>query len=140
MISGRALLRWHGGLLAVLGSTLLVRTLAGRLRGVGPFGFLADSPVAAVGFHEAYGLVALAGLALAFGADARRRSRLHLVAAALHGFLFTINVTHFRLYAPLGMVTEGVLSTAMHVALAAVELAFAAGFAPTGQATRSRLP
>lgn len=125
MISGTTLLRVHGGFLGVLGTVLLVRTVTGRLQGTGPFAFLAEDPLAAIGFHEAYGLVALGGLALALGATSPRRRPLHAVAAALHLFLFCINLTHWRFYAQLGMVTAGYLSTAMHVVLAAIEGAFA---------------
>lgn len=126
MISGRTILRAHGGLLAVLGAALLVRTVMGRLFGTGMFAFLSENHLAAIGFAEAYGLVALAGAALALGAALPHRRPLHLLAAGLHVFLTTINLTHWQFYAQLGMVAAGYVSTAMHVALATVELVYAA--------------
>jgi hypothetical protein len=136
VIGGRAFLRAHGVFLSALGSALLVRTVTGRLSGTGPFAFLADDAVAAIGFHEAYGLVALAGAALALGASSPQRRALHGVAAALHAFLTTINLAHWRFYALLGMVTEGYVATAMHVVLAGVEIAYACAGAAESSTAR----
>lgn len=140
MNAGRSVLAAHGLFLFLLGSALVTRTVVGRLTASGAFAFLADNPVAAVGFHEAYGIVALMGVAIALGALSSRKPRpFHLLAAALHGFLLAINLAHWRLYAVLDMVTAGYLSTAMHVLLTIIELTLAAWARPPGAFRASRV-
>lgn len=126
MTSGRTFVRAHGWFLAVLGTLLLARAVNGHLHGTGMFAFLAQNDVAAIGFVEAYGLVAIAGAAIALGSTSPRRRPLHLVAAALHAFLAAINLCHWRFYAALNMGAAGYASTAMHVVLTTVELFYAA--------------
>lgn len=125
MIWGRSILRAHGSILAVLGAMLFGRTLVGRFQGTGMFSFLASNHVAAIGFAEAYGLIALTGVALVLGAGLPRPRALHILAAGIHAFLTAINLSNWRFYAVLGMQGAGYGSTAMHVVLATVELACA---------------
>jgi hypothetical protein len=126
MTSGRSILRAHGWFLAILGTLLFSRTIIGHVHGTGMFAFLADNDVAAIGFTEAYALIAFAGAALALGADSPRRRALHLLAAALHAFLTAINLNSWRFYSELNLGAVGYASTAMHVVLATVELICAA--------------
>lgn len=117
-------LRGHGLFLAMLGLVLFAATLVGRQKGIGMFRFLQQNTVAAIGFHEAYALIALLGLAISMGAAAAKLAPWHLLAAVVHVFLTTINVIHWSFYAELGMVAAGYASTAAHIVLAGAELWF----------------
>lgn len=128
MTRAQRVLRGHGVFLAGLGTVLFTSTLVGRLTGRGMFGFLQGDAVAAIGLHEAYGLVAMLGVALVLGA-AQRRAAWHVLAASVHLFLAVINVVHWDFYARLQMQTAGFASTALHVVLIAVEGALALGIA-----------
>lgn len=132
MITPARFLRAHGRLLTALGSVLFVATLLGRHKGVGMFAFLQHDTVAAIGFHEAYALIAFLGLAIALGAAADKLAPWHLLAAAVHIFLTLINLTHWSFYAELHMAAAGYSSTAAHVFLALAELWF---FARSPRAT-----
>ena len=115
-------LRGHGLLLAGLGSLLFTATLVGRLGGGGMFAFLQQNTVAAIGFHEAYALIAFIGVAIAIGAGSNQLRPWQLLAATVHLFLLTINLTHWNFYAELNMVAAGYASSIAHLILAAAEL------------------
>ena len=86
------------------------------------FAFLQQNAVAAIGFHEAYALIAFIGVAIAIGAGSNQLRPWQLLAATVHLFLFTVNLMHWNFYTELNMLVAGYASTIAHPILAATEL------------------
>jgi hypothetical protein len=121
----RRVLLIHGGFLTALGALMCCAAVLGSRTGAGPFGFLQNNRVAAIGFIEAYGLAGLIGLGLILGAGTSPSWRWHTLGALVHGLLFMINISFWDLYAPMGLVFAGWASTIAHGLLIVLEGSFA---------------
>ncbi|MCW7463428.1 hypothetical protein [Leptospira limi] len=116
------ILKIHGIFIASLGFTLFIGTLVGRMNGIGMFWFLQVNIVAAIGFHEAYFLVGLLGLACFIGSRSKNLLHWQCLIISLHIFLMVVNLLHWSYYSQLKMIEAGYLSTNMHLLFALIEI------------------
>jgi hypothetical protein len=67
-MDGRRILRWHAGFLMTLTQILTIGAYASLFTGAGPYGGLADNPMAVSGLAQAYPLMGLVAVAMWMGA------------------------------------------------------------------------
>jgi hypothetical protein len=120
--SHRKILKFHGFFLTGLGGMACVNSIVGFNFSKGPFQFLGANEVAAVGFIEAYGLACLLGFGLMIAAKKSYHYSWHLMGAAIHLFLFLVNVSFWHLYEPLNLKMAGLIATAFHFCLIILEV------------------
>ncbi len=114
-------LKGHGMLLVLLGVAFATATLLGRFKNAGPLAFLNANPQAAVGLFEAYLLVAICGAFLWLGSNQTDVRKWNRMGALIHVALATTNITFWPFYAQVDMETMGIVSTAGHFIIIAVE-------------------
>ncbi len=115
------LLLINGLVLGAIASLQFVLDFAAYWFGVGPTGPALSGNLYTIGFAEAHGLAA--GFALLM--ILRRKdgwAGWHLSAALVHTLLGTCNLIFWPLYAEVGLVPAGIVSTAMHVVFAVLQL------------------
>jgi hypothetical protein len=116
----RFVLRANALFLIVAGGASLTADLAGVAFGIGPQGPLfSDAPQAAVGFIEAHGLALIFGVLLWTATPALAW---HLGAAAVHLLLGVANVAFWRFFVAADMLGIGVITTALHVLFASLQI------------------
>ena len=81
---GRRILRGHAGFLMVLTPCLTIGTYIGLYTGRGPYGGLAEMPMAIVGLAQAYPLMGLVAVAMWMGASGPSPHRFSWLAIAAH--------------------------------------------------------
>ncbi len=118
-------LRIHGTVLCVGSSAFVAAVLAGRFAAVGPLRFLHEVPIASIGFLEAFLLATIVGLFLRQASTLVITWPWSVLAAVTHIVLATVNVTHWGFYRGIDAELPGAIATAVHVALAGLELAMA---------------
>ena len=116
------ILRFHGIFLICLGGIAFANSLLGFQFSIGPFSFLSQNELAAVGFIEAYGLACILGFFLFLAGAKSYHFAWHLVAALIHLFLLAVNISFWHLYEPLGLQLPGILATGIHFLLVVLEL------------------
>lgn len=105
-----------GGMISDLGGAFLLR---------GPMGLVLEKvPHAAIGFVEAHGLAFIIGVLLWRAEPVRFW---HGTAAAVHVLLGTSNLVFWPLFGFAGMLAVGYVTTVLHGAFAALQLAAALG-------------
>ncbi|WP_343081395.1 hypothetical protein [Ostreiculturibacter nitratireducens] len=83
-LDGRRILRWHAGFLMTLTPILTVGSYVGLFTGLGPYGGLAENPMAVAGLAQAYPLMGLVAVAMWMGARGPAPRRFSLLAIAAH--------------------------------------------------------
>lgn len=83
-IDGRRILRWHAGFLMTLTPILTLGAYVGLFTGAGPYGGLAENPMAVAGLAQAYPLMGLVAVAMCMGANGPAPWRFSLLAIAAH--------------------------------------------------------
>ncbi len=83
-LDGRCILRWHAGFLMTLTPILTVGTYVGVFTGMGPYGGLAENPMAVAGLAQAYPLMGLVAVAMWMGSRGPAPRRFSLLAIAAH--------------------------------------------------------
>ncbi|QLF71784.1 hypothetical protein FE840_019390 (plasmid) [Peteryoungia desertarenae] len=83
-IDGRRILRWHAGFLMTLTPLLTLGAYVGLFTGSGPYGGLAENPMAVPGLAQAYPLMGLVAVAMWMGATGPVPRRYSLLAIAAH--------------------------------------------------------
>jgi hypothetical protein len=108
-------LRADGYFLLLAGVAGVTADLIGYFFRSGPFAALAGEPLT-LGVVEAHGLAALLGVLLLM-AEPRQARLWHGTGAVVHLYLGLGNVVFWDVYARLGVVEAGVISTAAHAVL-----------------------
>jgi hypothetical protein len=125
------LLRANAVFLLAASTAGMISDLAGAFLLRGPVGLVLEKvPHAAIGFVEAHGLAFIIGVLLWRAEPARLW---HGTAAAVHVLLGTSNLVFWPLFGFAGMLAVGYVTTVLHGAFAALQLAAALG-------TRSQAP
>jgi hypothetical protein len=83
-IDGRGILRWHAGFLMTLTPLLTLGAYVGLFTGSGPYGGLAENPIAVSGLAQAYPLMGLVAVAMWMGSPGPAPRRFSLLAIAAH--------------------------------------------------------
>jgi hypothetical protein len=111
----RRLLRVHATLLllAALGSA--VATTIGRTTGAWPFGFMRQDPLVWVGLIQAYLLMAIIAVLLAFGSREHNPRRWNVVGALAHVPPLAAALSSLEAFAPLGAATIVWLPISFHL-------------------------
>lgn len=118
-------LRVHGTVLCIASTGFVGAVLGGRFTGIGPFSFLRETPLASIGFLEAFLLAAVVGLFLRQAATLTRTWPSSVLAAVVHLALGTVNITHWDFFRATDGEVPGAIATVVHFALAGLELAMA---------------
>ena len=123
------LLRANAVFLLVASTGGMISDLTGAFLLRGPMGLVLEkAPHAAIGFVEAHGLAFIIGVLLWRAEPARLW---HGTAAAVHVLLGASNLAFWPLFSFAGMLAVGYVTTALHGAFAALQLAAALGVQPT---------
>ena len=108
----------------------LVADLVSYLAGVGPFGAIFHGDAVVIGVVEAHGLAVLTGIAALAGRVGEGRRYWHWHLAAAHFLLGGANIAFFDVFERVGAQAGGIGVTAVHFALALLQIVFALRGAP----------
>lgn len=111
----KTILILNGLFLGLTGFSQMIFELLSHYRGVGPLGSIfTDSPYT-IGFFEAHGFAVLTGL-LVFGVMRRdMKPHWHLYLALVSLLLGGSNLLFWDSFAEVGLVTAGIIATAVHI-------------------------
>jgi hypothetical protein len=117
----KKILKAHGILLVVAGTVMTILVFTGRTEGFGIFKFLHESPLASIGFFEAFLLAAVLGLFLIHASTLNNVRKFNLLAALIHLILAFTNILHWNFYEMIDGVMPGTIATIVHFIFVAVE-------------------
>lgn len=117
----KRVLKTHGILLMILGSTMTLQTIIGYQKGNGVLSFLESESLRAVGLFEAYLLAAYLGLILYVLSGKLYKRTWHLLAAGIHMILFVTNITFWEAYSLANIISIGYISTIAHFIFIIIE-------------------
>lgn len=107
-------LRLDGAFLALAGTAAMISETVGHFFGVGPLANTLASPHTIGGF-EAHGLAIIIAVLLLRAATLVDRRLWHIVALSTHLFLGSANVLFWSSFVQQGLVTVGIVTTALHI-------------------------
>jgi hypothetical protein len=126
---GRRTLQADGLFLAVAGAIGIASDTAGYFLATGPMASLSGSPQAA-GQAEAHGLAVMLGVLLIRGAALSNRRPWHVLGLSIHLLLGVVNLAFWPIFAQMGLVAAGWVTTILHAAFVSLQAACLYGARP----------
>lgn len=129
--AARIALTLDGVFLLGVGLLQVALEVLGHFFGRGPYAAQFEHSPYTIGFFEAHGLAALIGILLLRARGRPDRRFWHLFAAGVHLLLGGANLLFWPSFVAFNFVAQGVVATAIHGILVAIQLACFAASRPT---------